>query len=213
MPIYNGAYHELYVPDKVFDSDLERKRVHLLLSRLSQLRNKPIPKDIDDAFGAIAAERYAHDPMRQIIWLPLSRLRTMWINPFYSWGLPIGFDKAEVSIAMKRRFDTGGANAIIQAALDNPGFALGKAVANGYLIALLAAFAGLFVALFRAPPPRYVWTVFMLVSALVLVRSLFLVSVAQVESRYIIECIPAIEVAVVLGLASFWKKPARPPIP
>ena len=209
MPIYNGAYHELYVPDKVFDSELERRRVHRLISRLSELRNKPIPKDIDDEFGAIAAERYAHDPMRQIVWLPLSRLRTMWINPFYSWGLPIGFDRAEVSIAMKRRFDTGGANAILQAALDNPGFALGKAIANGYLIALLAAFAGLFAALFRAPPPPHVWMVFMLALTLVLVRSLFLVSVAQVESRYIIECVPAIEVAVILGLASFRKRLAR----
>jgi hypothetical protein len=110
---------------------------------------------------------------------------------------------------MKRRFDTGGVGAILQAAHDNPRFALGKAIANGYLIALLAAFAGLFAALFRAPPPPYVWTVFMLALALVLVRSLFLVSMAQVESRYIIECVPAIEMAVVLGLASFRKKRAR----
>jgi hypothetical protein len=207
MPVYNGNYHEMRVPDKVFDSELERQRVHRLLTQLAKLRNKPMPKEIDDEFGAIAAERYAHDPLRQIIWLPLSRLKTMWINPFYSWGLPIGFEKAEISIAMKRRFDTGGAGAIIQAALDNPGFAIGKAIANGYAIALGAVFLGLLFYFFRTPPPPYVWTVFVVALTLVLVRSLFLVSVAQVETRYIVECIPAMEVAVILGLVSRRKKP------
>lgn len=208
MPVYNGNYHEMRIPDKVFDSELERSRVNALLAKLSKLRDKPMPKEIDDEFGAIAAERYARNPLRQIIWLPLSRLGTMWINPFYSWGLPIGFEKAEVSLAMKRRLDTGGAGAIVQAALDNPGFAIGKAVANGYAILLGTAFFGLLFYFFRTPPPPYVWTVFMVALTLVLVRSLFLVSVAQVETRYIAECIPAMEVAVILGLANRRKKRA-----
>jgi len=208
IPIYTGAYQEMQVPDKVFDSELERQRVHRLLAKLAKLRDKPIPKEINDEFGAIAAERYAHNPYRQIIWLPLSRLKTMWINPFYSWGLPIGFEKAEVSIAMKRRLDTGGAGAVVQAALDNPGFATGKAIANGYSTLLGAAFLGLLFYFFRTPPPPYVWTVFIVALTLVLVRSLFLVSVAQVETRYIVECIPAMEAAVILGLANRRKKRA-----
>jgi|GEM_PF-508678 len=206
IPVYNGEYQEMHVPDKVFDSQLERRRVGLLLTKLAKLRAKPIPKEIDDEFGAMAAERYAHDPLRQIIWLPLSRLGTMWINPFYSWGLPISFGKAEISIAMKRQLDAGGTGAMVRAVLGNPGFAIGKAVANGYLILLLAAFLGLLFSFFRTPPPPYVWTVFVMALTLVLVRSLFLVSMAQVETRYIVECIPAIEAAVVLGLAHRRKK-------
>ena len=202
IPVYNGEYQEMHVPDQVFDSELERQRVHQLLAKLKELRAKPMPKEIDDEFGAIAAERYAHDPYRQIIWLPLSRLRTMWINPFYSWGLPVSFEKATVSIAMKRQLDAGGAGAIVRAALDNPVFAIVKAVANGYLVLLTAAFLGLLFYFFRTPPPPYVWTVFIVALTLVLVRSLFLVSVAQVETRYIVECIPAMEVAVILGLAN-----------
>ena len=46
-------------------------------------------------------------------------------------------------------------------------------------------------------------------AVLLLVRSLFLVSIAQVETRYVAECVPAIEVAVVLGLAHFRKRATR----
>jgi hypothetical protein len=202
IPVYNGTYREMHVPDHVFDTEYERDRVHLLLSKLAQQPNTPIPKEIDDEFGAMAAERYARNPLRQIVWLPLSRLGTMWINPFYSWGLPIGLEKAEVSIPLARQLNAGGAAAIVQAALDNPVRAIGKAVANGYLMVLIAAFLLLPFYFFRTPPPTYAWTAFLLALTLVLVRSLFLVSVAQVETRYIAECVPAIEAAVILGLAS-----------
>ena len=206
IPVYNGTYHEMHVPDHVFDTEHERDRVHFLLSKLAKQINKPIPREIDDEFGAMGAERYARNPLRQIIWLPLSRLATMWINPFYSWGLPISFGKAEVSIPMARRLNAGGPGAIIQAALDNPVVAAGKAVANGYLLILLAAFLVLPFLFFRTPPPSYAWTAFLLALTLVFVRSLFLVSLAQVETRYIVECVPAIEAAVILGLAARRRK-------
>jgi hypothetical protein len=209
IPIYTGEYQEMYVPDRVFDNDRERQQVHTLLSKLSKLRGTKIPREIDDKFRAIAVERYARDPFRQIIWLPLSRLRTMWINPFYSWGLPIGFEKATTSIAMSRKFDAGGMSTIIQAAIDNPGFALGKAIANGYWFSLLAIFAALPIFFLLRPPPRDVWIVFSMALFLFLVRSLFLVSIAQVETRYLVESVPAIEVAVVLGLAHFRKVSIR----
>ena len=80
---------------------------------------------------------------------------------------------------------------------------MGKAIANGYWFSLLAILAALPIFFLLRPPPRDVWIVSLVTLSLLLVRSLFLVSIAQVETRYIAECAPAIEVAVVLGLAHF----------
>jgi hypothetical protein len=107
---------------------------------------------------------------------------------------------------MKQRLDKGGTGALIQTALENPVAAIGKALANGYLVVLLAAFLGMLLLFLTKPPSPAVAFVFKLALMLAVARSVFLISVGQVETRYIVECVPLFEVAVILALAERRKR-------
>jgi hypothetical protein len=205
MPAYNGSYQQMSIPDRAFDTEGERIRVTRLLAQMSKLHDKPIPKNIDDAFGELAAERYSRHPLRQAIWLPLLRLKSLWFNPFYSWGLPIGFEDANLSMAVGRQLAAGGTRALAQAAMEYPGRALGKLLVNAYFLTLLVAFMGLLSCL-PGKVPRYVLVVSAMAFMCAISRSIFLAWVAQVETRYIVECVPAIEISVVLGWNAFWQR-------
>jgi len=211
MPAYKGSYRTIRVPDSVFDTAGERREVHEVESELSRYHGARIPRHIDYLFGAIADVRYSTHPWRQIFWLPLERIKAMWIDPYYSWGWPIGFGNAKTSLALERQIDEKGEGALIRIAWANPEFAVGKILVNAYVFGLITAF--LLLVILRPPSlsARHVRTIFAIAVVLAVARSLLLAALAQVETRYIIDCIPAMEISVVIGSAGLWQRYMRGP--
>jgi hypothetical protein len=67
------------LPSSAFDSDSERARVEMLLSRYNQdLKMSPM---LDHDFADLARERTARQPWRTFLFIPLARAAALWFTP------------------------------------------------------------------------------------------------------------------------------------
>lgn len=204
------AYDQIAIDARAYDTPEERARVEGLLAELRLRTGKAFPKEIDDAFAAIAAERNARHPLRAWLGLPLRRAWSMWANPFSSYGWPTELasstsDQARLALA---RGGLGGALAV---ALDNPWAALGKAATAVYKYALILLFlaALLLAAMGRLSfARRIVW----IAAAYVVTRTAVYAWSAGLESRYMIEAVPFMEVAVALAAVELWQRRRAPQV-
>lgn len=133
---------------------------------------------LDNRFAALAAERVHHAPLRYYVWLPLMRITDMWLRPRTE-KLP--------SDSRWWEFD------------DDPrwlALAIGLGIVN--LLYVSAAIVGLFRVRFTAPLG--------LLLTFVVLRSAFLGTLENPESRYTLECYM---VVIVLAAASFAEKKSR----
>jgi len=197
------AYDRIAIDGRAYDSPEERARVEALLAELRRHTGQAFPKEIDDAFAAIAAERNARHPLRAWLGLPLRRAWSMWANPFSSYGWPTELSSAtsdEARLALAR----GGLGGALAVALDNPWTALGKAVTASCKFALLLLFlvaVALAVTRRLGLARRIVW----IAGSYVLARTAVYAWSAGLESRYMIEAVPFIEVAVAVAAAALWR--------
>ena len=67
------------LPTRAFDSQEQRERTEQLLDDYNQ--SLRVTPDLDKRFAALAAERIHHAPVRYYLWLPLARIADMWLRP------------------------------------------------------------------------------------------------------------------------------------
>jgi hypothetical protein len=67
------------LPARAFDSAEEKQRVTMILARYNE--ELTLTKEEDAAFGELAQERTARDPLRTYAWLPVLRAVTLWFAP------------------------------------------------------------------------------------------------------------------------------------
>jgi hypothetical protein len=154
------------LPERAFDSRSEYDRTHALIDLYNQ--DLYISPELDAQFELLAQERIGHNPLRYYVWLPFLRIADMWLRP-RSELLPIESRWWEFSAHPQES-----ALALLLAAIN--------------LFYLLAAFRG--------------WLDWKLgvsgavLAGFLLLRSAFLGTLENPESRYVLECFP-----VVLALA------------
>jgi hypothetical protein len=67
------------VPERAFDSAEQRQRTARIFDRYNYIRTATGP--VDRAFGVLAAERVAANPLRYYVELPIARVADMWLRP------------------------------------------------------------------------------------------------------------------------------------
>jgi hypothetical protein len=67
------------LPARAFDSAEEKQRVAMILERYND--DLTLTSEEDAAFGQLAWERTARDPLRTYVWLPALRAVTLWFAP------------------------------------------------------------------------------------------------------------------------------------
>lgn len=67
------------LPSRAFDSDVQQDQTARLLSDYNQ--SLRLTPELDTRFAALAAERICHAPLRYYVWLPLLRIADMWLRP------------------------------------------------------------------------------------------------------------------------------------
>ena len=203
-PVNRLNYANIVIDGAAYDSAEEKARVEALVAELHRHNGGPFPVAIDDAFAALAAERTARAPLRTWLGLPLRRAWWMWTNPFSSAGWPTELPAAttdDVRLGAART-NLGGMMAL---ALAHPWAAFGKALTAAYKYALVVAFLVALALAFgrRLGPVRpAVW----IAAAYVLARTAFFAGTANIETRYLVEAIPAMEVAVALAAVVLWQR-------
>jgi len=153
------------LPSRAFDSLEQRKQTADLFSAYNV--NHDMTPELDARFGALAAERVHHSPLRYYISLPALRIADMWLRP-----------RTELFPSDPRWWEFNDDHRWLALSL-----AFG-AINLVYVIMGLVGFAR----------SRVIFGVGMLVF-FVLLRSAFLGSLENPEPRYTLECYPAIIVA------------------
>ena len=207
-PVNRLNYANIAIDAAAYDSAAEKARIEALLTELRRHQGDAFPVAIDDAFQALADERTARAPLRTWLWLPLRRAWWLWTNPFSSAGWPTELppsttDAARVSLSR------GGVGGMIAVARAYPLVALGKALTAAYRYALVLGFlSALALALTRRLGllRHAVWIAVVYAVA----RTAFFAWTATVETRYLVEAVPPMEVAVALAAVALWQqRPAR----
>jgi 4-amino-4-deoxy-L-arabinose transferase-like glycosyltransferase len=158
------------LPSRAFDSPEQRDQTMQLLKDYNDVQH--VPPDLDAKFAALAAERVHRSRLRYYVWLPLLRIADMWLRP-----------RTETLPSDTRWWEFD----------DDPQW-LALAVSLGIinLLYLCAALAGLVRGRF-APHLGLLIT-------FVVLRSVFLGTLENPETRYTLECYPLV---IVLAAALF----------
>lgn len=149
------------LPERAFDSRQEFDKTWELIGAYNDQLN--LGPELDAQFEQLARERVNHNPFRYYVWLPFLRIADMWLRPRTEM-LPVESRWWEFS-----RHPGGSAFALLLAGIN--------------LFYVLAAFRG--------------WMEWKLgiggavLIAFVLMRSAFLGTLENPESRYVLECFPA----------------------
>jgi Dolichyl-phosphate-mannose-protein mannosyltransferase len=158
------------LPRRAFDNEQQKERTLRVLDAYNE--DTEIGPELDQQFNALAQERIRGHRFRYYVWLPLLRIADMWLRP-----------RTELVPSDPRWWE-------FNDDLKGSAFAVGFGLIN--LFYVLSALAG---ALRRRPIP---WIGLLL--TFVIVRSLFLGTLENPETRYTLECYP---VVIVLAAAFF----------
>jgi hypothetical protein len=207
FPVYNRRYSAIYVDASAFDGPEERARVESLLARMVVWEGKPLPQDIDAAFAALADERKARNPARRWFWLPLKRAAVMWTNPYSSSGWPAAAElDADVPASELKLLVEEGMAGAFRLVFKYPVLAAYKALTAGYRWLICTLIAILLVLSWTSPALREARFLLWLAVAYAMARTGFFSFFFANSTRYIIECVPGLEVAAVVCLAALWRR-------
>ena len=196
-------YKSIYIPDRAYRSATEKRKVEALLGRLKAYQGLPIPKEIDDAFAKLARERREQAPLRYYAINPLLRSVQLWSNPFSSFGWPDEMPSSALSDEERLAVSRGGLHGKLMLARRFPVRALSKAVTGLYQFVLLGAFLlGCLYAAFGVRDRR-LRVLALTAFSYIVGRTLLLALIGNVETRYTVEAVPAMEF-VVVSLAWYW---------
>jgi hypothetical protein len=201
-------YDDIYIPDRAYASAAEKQQVAALIERLKAHEDQPIPKEIDDAFARLARERRAQQPLQYYVVNPAIRSVQLWSNPFSSFGWPNEMPSSALSDEERLAVAKGGLRGKLALAQRFPLHALTKALTGAYRFVLLAVFlAGCFAAfhLRDGGLRRLTLTAFSFVAA----RTVLFAFIGNVETRYTVQAVPAMEIVVVAVLWYWWAGRSR----
>jgi 4-amino-4-deoxy-L-arabinose transferase-like glycosyltransferase len=154
------------LPSRAFDSPAQREETEQLLDDYNNTLH--VTPELDARFERIASDRIQHAPIRYYLWLPLARITDMWLRP-----------RTEILPSDSRWWEFD----------DDPkwsALAVGLGLIN--LLYIGAALTGLV----RGRSFPLLW----LLLTFFLLRSTFLGSLENPETRYTLECYP---VLILLG--------------
>jgi hypothetical protein len=164
------------LPSRAFDSERQHVDTVALLDEYNLALH--VTPELDARFAALAQERIRSHRMRYYVWLPLVRIADMWLRPRTELLPP---DSRWYEFDDDRRWIV---------------LAVGLGVLN--LLYILAAIAGLV----RGSPIAWVG----LGLSYIVLRSLFLGTLENPETRYTLECFPA----VIVMASALWGGDASP---
>lgn len=150
------------LPSRAFDSEQQRVETIALLDEYNLALH--VTPELDARFSALARERIRSHPLRYYAWLPVVRIADMWLRP-----------RTELLPPDSRWYEFDDDTRWIV-------LAVGFGVLN--LLYILAATAGLL----RGSPIAWVG----LGLSYIVLRSLFLGTLENPETRYTLECFPAV---------------------
>ena len=197
FPTGSRAYDKIVIDEDAFISNSEKKRVKTLLSELKQYVGEPFPKHIDEQFAFLATTRIQDDRLSYLLFKPIRRVFSLWLNLNAGMGWPGFSDK----LSYKKRIElaSGGLWAKVLLLKEYPAIVAGKIIVNAWKILLYFLFIiALWLSLKSNNHPYR--DIMILALSFVLARSALSGWMNQIEARFSVMQMPIIELATVLVL-------------
>lgn len=194
FPVSRTGYNSIYIPPSAYDSDEEKKNVEMLLDQLKPFSGLPFPQYIDQEFMKIAVERIRKSPFRMFVTLPLKRMGVLWSHPGSSAGWPFQMDG--LSYEERTRIERGLISGAISLLRVHTFEVAGKGIVLSVtILSYLLGFWG-FLCLVRSGN-RILWVSLISYFA---ARTFFFAYTNNVESRYMSQLIPLLQLLAVYGV-------------
>ena len=200
--LVNRDYQSFSPPPPAFDEHIGGARAREAVARLRLLQGHDVGADLDAEFAAIARAATAADPLGQWVVLPAKRAASLWGSPLPGLGWPSYLsetDRQNILQALSPP-SVGGALSVL---VRHPQVVFVKALVTGYRYAALLLVAALLVFSFRQEGRSFrvvVWlSVFYALSRTALFSQTILI-----ETRYLVEAMAWLDVALAIGLAHLW---------
>jgi hypothetical protein len=204
-PAIQQQYDAIVVPSEAYRSADEKRVVEELLVRLHSSIGQPMPRAIADAFENIAERRIATAPFDYWVLVPAKRALWLWFNPFTALGWPGKIDPASKHNIVGA-ISEGAIIAALETAMGDAPQLILRVGGFGYRAALALAALAIGVVLWRKTP-LVGRGVMIAALAFAAVRTAVFVFFGGVETRYIVEALPPLELALVLAWASARQRP------
>ncbi len=202
-------YLNISIPEYAYKSDIEKMKVTKLIKALKANDRKDFPKFIDDEFKNIAINKRLKYPFEYWIINPLKRTFRMWTNPFSSFGWPN--EIPSVGLSHEERLGAFKGNFVLlkKKIIEHPLQSASKffnALYRGieYILFLICFFIAI------KQKNSFMKYFSLCIFFYILVRTLFFAINANFETRYILSCIPFIEVLVLLVFFQKYKRIKTP---
>jgi hypothetical protein len=190
-PVQHAEYSKITLPEVAGRTAAERTRVEELLNNLKSHDYSAFPKALDEQFQELADNYRFEHPFEYWIRLPIERIWRLWFNPLNSAGWPVDVGW------------TGGipdSPLLFDLVVSNPLTALVKGGSTTYrlILPLLAILLLAFIRRRLSPAANLLlWASV----AHLLLRSIFLGWGFFIETRYLLQIVPLLEVSLMFALS------------
>ena len=200
-------YSGITIPERAYDSKEEKLKIENLVKTLKTLDQQDFPIKIDNEFKKIANYKIQKNPIQ--FWLIYPSIRTIriWTNPFSSFGWPNEMPDKGLSKNMRLAAAKGDINILIEKAYAYPYHAVSKAFNGSYrfILMLLLIYSLLNMRKRTANDPIFAFN--LITMSYLTSRTIFFSLSSNFETRYMLTCMPFIEILVCLTICSiFYKK-------
>jgi hypothetical protein len=192
------VYDSIFIDDKAYDTNEEKKYVEQLIRELQGYQGKPFPAHIDTAFAEIARERTQREPFRTYVRIPLERMKSLWSNPYSSFGWPNEMPSS-FSYEDHLKFVRGSIGDKLSIVSKYPFRTISKAFTGTYRFAVIISMCLVIIFLYKISNQSIKNLIWLAVS-IIAARTIFMGIIGNVETRYTVEAMPGMELSIILAL-------------
>jgi hypothetical protein len=202
-PVTRMVYNAIVIDQRAYDNPTEKAEVELWLNELAGYTGHPFPFHIDKRFARLAKERGERNPWKVYVENNAKRMLALWSNPFSSFAWP---NELPGDFGHQARLEVArsGIAGALRLAERFPFEATTKTLTGLYRYGLIAM---TLVAILFAMRGKHgvVRAVIFFAMAAMIARTLFFALTNNVETRYTVELLPWMELAVLFAWWG-WKR-------
>ncbi len=199
-------YININIPERAYSSEQEKLVIEKLIIDLKKANQKDFPLNIDNEFKKIADYKIRNNPIQFWIIYPSIRAMRMWSNPFSSFGWPNEMPDKGLSQNERLAAAKGNLSILLEKALTHPYHAVSKGFNASYRLLLIMLFVYSLVKIYKRRYEDPILAFSFITLSYLISRTLFFSFNSNFETRYMLTCMPFIEILVCLTICSTLNK-------
>ena len=199
-------YSGIDIPQRAYADNEEKLKIEKLVETLKSIDKQDFPIEIDNKFKEIADQKIKNNPIQYWLTYPSIRLIRMWTNPFSSFGWPNEMPDRGLSKNERLAAAKGNINILLEKAFAYPYHAISKGFNALYRFILMLLLIYSLLNMYKRNIQDPVFAFSLITISYLISRTIFFSLNSNFETRYMVTCIPFIEILVCLTILSIFNK-------